>query len=48
MVAEVGVDAEAFPSAGEFASWVGVCPGSNVTAEENHEFAPLIWPTSIV
>ena len=35
MVAEVGVDAEAFPSAGEFASWVGVCPGSNVTAEEN-------------
>src|ERR1035438_9372837 len=35
MVAEVGVDAEAFPSAGKFASWVGVCPGSNVTAEEN-------------
>lgn len=35
-IAEVGVDAEAFPSAGEFASWVGACPGSNVTAEENH------------
>ena len=35
MIAEVGVDAEAFPSAGEFASWVGACPGSNVTAEEN-------------
>jgi len=36
MIAEVGVDAEAFPSAGEFASWVGVCPGSDVSAEENH------------
>src|SRR5260370_836985 len=36
MIAEVGVDAEVFPSAGEFASWVGVCPGSNVSAEQNH------------
>ncbi len=36
MIAEVGVDAETFPSAGEFASWVGACPGSEVTAEENH------------
>jgi transposase len=36
MIAEVGVDAEAFPSAGEFASWAGACPGSNVSAEENH------------
>jgi transposase len=36
MIAEVGVDAEAFSSAGEFASWVGVCPGSDVSAEENH------------
>jgi transposase len=36
MIAEVGVDAEAFASAGEFASWVGACPGSNVSAEENH------------
>jgi transposase len=36
MIAEVGVDAETFPSAGEFASWVGVCPGSDVSAEENH------------
>jgi transposase len=36
MIAEVGVDAETFPSAGEFSSWAGVCPGSNVTAEENH------------
>jgi transposase len=36
IIAEVGVDAEVFPSAGEFASWVGVCPGSNVSAEENH------------
>jgi transposase len=36
MIAEVGVDAEAFPSAGELASWAGACPGSNVSAEENH------------
>jgi transposase len=35
IIAEVGVDAETFPSAGEFSSWVGVCPGSNVSAEEN-------------
>ena len=36
MIAEVGGDAEAFPSAGEFASWAGACPGSEVSAEENH------------
>lgn len=36
LIAEVGVLAEAFPSAAQFSSWVGTCPGSNVTAEENH------------
>jgi transposase len=36
MIAETGPDAEAFPSAGEFASWAGACPGSQVSAEENH------------
>ncbi len=36
IIAEVGVDAEVFPSAGEFASWAGVCPGSDVSAEQNH------------
>lgn len=36
MIAEVGVDAEAFPSADEFASWFGGCPGSDISAEENH------------
>jgi transposase len=35
MIAEVGVEAEAFPSAAEFSSWAGLCPGSNVSAEEN-------------
>jgi transposase len=35
IIAEVGVAAETFPSAGEFSSWVGVCPGSNVSAEQN-------------
>jgi transposase len=36
IIAEVGVEAETFPSAGEFASWVGVCPGKNESAEVNH------------
>jgi transposase len=36
LIAEIGVDAEAFPSADDFASWFGGCPGSNVSAEENH------------
>jgi len=35
LIAEIGVDAETFPSAGAFASWAGLCPGSNVSAEEN-------------
>lgn len=35
MVAEVGVDMEAFPSPEEFSSWAGVCSGSNISAEEN-------------
>jgi transposase len=36
IIAEVGVTAETFPSAGEFSSWAGLCPGSDVSAEENH------------
>lgn len=36
IIAEMGVDAESFPSAGEFASWAGICPGSDESAEENH------------
>jgi transposase len=36
MIAEIGFDAEAFPSADDFASWFGGCPGSNVSAEQNH------------
>jgi transposase len=35
-IAEVGVDAKAFDSAAQFASWAGLCPGSNVSAEVNH------------
>ena len=27
---------ETFPSAAEFSSWAGVCPGSNQTADVNH------------
>jgi transposase len=36
MIAEVGPEAETFPSAGEFSSWIGVCPGTNISAEQNH------------
>jgi transposase len=36
LIAEVGFDAEAFPTADDFASWFGGCPGSNITAEQNH------------
>lgn len=35
IIAEVGVEAETFPSADAFASWFGGCPGSNISAEEN-------------
>ena len=36
IIAEIGYDAAAFPSAAQLCSWVGTCPGSNVSAEENH------------
>ncbi|HEX2713822.1 MAG TPA: transposase, partial [Candidatus Acidoferrales bacterium] len=36
VIAEVGVKASTFPSAAEFASWVGTCPGKDESAEENH------------
>lgn len=35
LIAEVGVDAETFPSASQFSSWVGTCPGSEESAEQN-------------
>ena len=36
IVAEAGPRAEAFPSSAQFASWIGVCPGSEESAGENH------------
>lgn len=36
IIAEVGVDAEAFETPEAFASWAGVCPGSEISAGENH------------
>jgi transposase len=36
IIAEIGVAAEAFPSAGQFCSWAGTCPGSEESAEQNH------------
>lgn len=35
VIAEVGPKAEKFQTAGELSSWVGVCPGENVSAEES-------------
>ena len=36
IIAEIGPDVSAFPSAAAFCSWIGCCPGSNESAEENH------------
>ena len=36
IVAEVGASAATFPSAEALASWVGVCPGQNVSAGVSH------------
>lgn len=36
IIAEVGVTAGTFPSAAELTSWVGTCPGTDESAEENH------------
>lgn len=36
IIAEIGPEAAAFPSAPQLASWVGVCPGSNESAGQNH------------
>jgi transposase len=35
VIAEVGVTAATFPSAAEFTSWVGTCPGREESGEEN-------------
>jgi transposase len=36
IVAETGPRAGAFPSAAQFRSWIGVCPGREESAGENH------------
>jgi transposase len=35
LLAEMGVDAESFLSAGPFTSWAGLCPGTEESAEQN-------------
>jgi transposase len=36
IIAEIGPEAAAFPSPGQAASWVGVCPGREESAGESH------------
>ena len=36
ILAEIGPEATAFASSARMASWIGVCPGSHQSAEENH------------
>ena len=36
ILAEIGPEAAAFASSARMASWIGVCPGSHQSAEENH------------
>jgi transposase len=36
IIAEIGPEAAAFPSASQVASWVGVCPGREESAGESH------------
>jgi transposase len=36
IIAEIGVDATAFPTAAQFCSWAGTCPGRHESAEQNH------------
>jgi transposase len=36
ILSEAGPRASAFPSAGQFSSWIGVCPGREESAEQNH------------
>lgn len=35
LIAEIGADVSAFPSAEAFSSWIGCCPGSHESAENN-------------
>jgi transposase len=36
IIAEIGPEAASSPSAGQVASWVGVCPGREESAGESH------------
>src|SRR6476620_7251801 len=41
IISEAGADiGETFPSAGHFASWIGVCPGNHESAGKRHSGKP--------
>lgn len=36
LIAECGIDMSVFPTVGHFASWAGICPGTNSSAGKRH------------
>jgi transposase len=36
LIAECGIDMSVFPSVGHFASWAGICPGTNTSAGKRY------------
>lgn len=46
IIAEVGAEVEAFPSASHLSSWAGICPGNNESAGKKKALASILGITS--